>query len=430
MAIKLKRSSTPGNIPSTSALALGELALNTYDGNIYFKQNQGGAESIVTISPTQAGTTLPADAQGYLYDDGAGNLSWQPVTAGVSSLSTLTDSVSTLTLNYGALIIQSPANLFSIQDSANQNQISSIGNSSISISVGNSSTYFNADGSVSFPYYSFPGYTGTVRSSLISLTNGFLDWGYPSAISNGTATVYMDAFGDIRLPSGTDIFDSSGALYRGINIQDNAVAISTASLTLNFGTGLIVANDPITNITSINVDPALSAVSTLNVAGDAKVGGNFTVTGGIFAIGTVYSNGVPVLTGQIQADWNQTDYTNPSYINNKPTLITTILYTKQLNYVGTIQAQTGVLRWYPDTNIAITNVFLTSATAPSTTDFVVNILKNGSIVGSVTQSIGTYKSPTSTLNISVTTADYITVDVLSAGLASNGSLTVSYTRVP
>jgi hypothetical protein len=30
--IKLKRSAVPGKIPTTSSLELGELALNTYDG--------------------------------------------------------------------------------------------------------------------------------------------------------------------------------------------------------------------------------------------------------------------------------------------------------------------------------------------------------------------------------------------------------------
>lgn len=51
MAIKLRRSAVPGSVPTTSTLAFGELALNTYDGKIYFKKNQGGLDSIVTISP-------------------------------------------------------------------------------------------------------------------------------------------------------------------------------------------------------------------------------------------------------------------------------------------------------------------------------------------------------------------------------------------
>ena len=47
--IKLKRSATSGAIPSTSALALGEVAINTYDGKMYIKKDVGGTESIVEI---------------------------------------------------------------------------------------------------------------------------------------------------------------------------------------------------------------------------------------------------------------------------------------------------------------------------------------------------------------------------------------------
>ena len=46
--IKLKRSSVPGKQPNTSILELGEVALNTYDGKIFIKKDDG-TESIVTI---------------------------------------------------------------------------------------------------------------------------------------------------------------------------------------------------------------------------------------------------------------------------------------------------------------------------------------------------------------------------------------------
>ena len=36
--IKLKRSGTQNAVPSTSQLALGEVALNTYDGKMYIKK--------------------------------------------------------------------------------------------------------------------------------------------------------------------------------------------------------------------------------------------------------------------------------------------------------------------------------------------------------------------------------------------------------
>jgi hypothetical protein len=47
--VQLKRSATAGAIPSTSDLALGELALNTYDGKAYIKKSVGGTESIVEV---------------------------------------------------------------------------------------------------------------------------------------------------------------------------------------------------------------------------------------------------------------------------------------------------------------------------------------------------------------------------------------------
>lgn len=47
-AIKIKRSSVAGKVPATTDLALGELAVNTYDGKIYLKRNNG-TESVVEI---------------------------------------------------------------------------------------------------------------------------------------------------------------------------------------------------------------------------------------------------------------------------------------------------------------------------------------------------------------------------------------------
>lgn len=48
----IKRSAVQGKIPSTSDIQLGELAVNTYDGNLYLKKNDG-SEVIVQINPPQ-----------------------------------------------------------------------------------------------------------------------------------------------------------------------------------------------------------------------------------------------------------------------------------------------------------------------------------------------------------------------------------------
>ena len=47
--IKLKRSSTAGAVPSNSDLALGEIAINTFDGKLYAKKDQGGSATVVEI---------------------------------------------------------------------------------------------------------------------------------------------------------------------------------------------------------------------------------------------------------------------------------------------------------------------------------------------------------------------------------------------
>ena len=54
--IKLKRSATSGAVPTTASLALGEMAINTYDGKAYIKKDNG-TESVVEIG---AGTSYSA----------------------------------------------------------------------------------------------------------------------------------------------------------------------------------------------------------------------------------------------------------------------------------------------------------------------------------------------------------------------------------
>ena len=68
--ILLKRSSTTGSVPSTSAGALGELIINTYDGRLYTKINDGSA-SIVDLTQNDK-ITLGGDATGTSTNPAAG----------------------------------------------------------------------------------------------------------------------------------------------------------------------------------------------------------------------------------------------------------------------------------------------------------------------------------------------------------------------
>ena len=69
--ILLRRSAVPGNIPTTAQLNLGELAINTADGKIYFKKYDAGAntETIIDISSNLDAAAILAEL---LTVDGAG----------------------------------------------------------------------------------------------------------------------------------------------------------------------------------------------------------------------------------------------------------------------------------------------------------------------------------------------------------------------
>jgi hypothetical protein len=56
--VVLKRSSVSGKSPTTSDLALGELALNTTDGNLFFKRDASGTESILSVATLTGTQTL------------------------------------------------------------------------------------------------------------------------------------------------------------------------------------------------------------------------------------------------------------------------------------------------------------------------------------------------------------------------------------
>lgn len=70
--IRIRRSAVQGAIPATSALALGELAINTYDGKLFLKKDVDGTESIVEVgSISQANdATITLSAGTYLSGGG------------------------------------------------------------------------------------------------------------------------------------------------------------------------------------------------------------------------------------------------------------------------------------------------------------------------------------------------------------------------
>ena len=65
--IRLRRSATAGAIPTTTALNLGELAINTYDGKLFLKKDVSGTESIVEIGASGDSAQQTAVYKEYVY---------------------------------------------------------------------------------------------------------------------------------------------------------------------------------------------------------------------------------------------------------------------------------------------------------------------------------------------------------------------------
>jgi hypothetical protein len=89
--VVLKRSAVTGRNPTTSDLALGELAINTYDGNLFFKKDDGTASivSVATLTGTQTLTnktlTSPTINGGALSGTFTGAPTFSDTTASTSS---------------------------------------------------------------------------------------------------------------------------------------------------------------------------------------------------------------------------------------------------------------------------------------------------------------------------------------------------------
>jgi len=99
--VVLKRSAVSGRNPTTGDLALGEIALNTYDGNLFFKKDNGTASimSVATLTGTQTLTNKTLSAAtltGTLTTANGAGTNGQVLTSTGTGVNWTTFSVSTL----------------------------------------------------------------------------------------------------------------------------------------------------------------------------------------------------------------------------------------------------------------------------------------------------------------------------------------------
>jgi hypothetical protein len=62
--VRFKKSSVPGKIPSPSDLSLGEIAINTFDGKLFTKKQQGAIQKVIEIGAMESENTLYVSKSG------------------------------------------------------------------------------------------------------------------------------------------------------------------------------------------------------------------------------------------------------------------------------------------------------------------------------------------------------------------------------
>ena len=176
--VQLKRSALSGKVPGTGSLNLGELAVNTYDGKIYFKKS-GSIESVESVVTTNSVVT------GSIRLEGTGSFGSLKVN-------------DTLTVNHGVSVISG-----SLGVTSDLTVLGSINARQFNIAVISSSVLFESGsskfGNTSDDIHSF---TGSVN-----VTGSFLLNGAP--VGGGTTT-----------GSFTGSFTGDGSGLRGVVSDD------------------------------------------------------------------------------------------------------------------------------------------------------------------------------------------------------------------
>ena len=259
--LKLKRSAVLGRIPTTASLDLGELAINTVDGKIYFKQQDtGSVQRILELTSTSGSHLSASYAQTASYSD-------RFIVGGTLTAQTLI--VQTIT---SSIIYSSGSNTFG--NSLANNQIFT-GSVSVTGSLTvNGRNYLTDSSSFSTRTLNLERTSASVLLATASL--------YAATASLYLVTAsYKASSGSYNTTSSFQGYTSSINTYTGsLNAATASIYLTTASL-YNFSSSILnfTASQRILNGTYATT-ASNTFIGTQTVTGSVNVyGGGFNVDG-------------------------------------------------------------------------------------------------------------------------------------------------------
>jgi hypothetical protein len=272
--ILLKRSSTTGSVPSTSAGALGELIINTHDGRLYTKINNGSA-SIVDLTQNDK-ITLSGDATGTSTNPAAG--------ANYSNLAITLASVNSNTGTWGGANGQIPYVTVNAKG-----LVTAAGNIAVAtMAVTNAANTVDITANAA---------VGTVGFSLT--TTGVNAGTYGSSIN--VPTIVVDSKG--RVTSVTTNAISTSFSLAGTSGTGTVVGGGTMTFAGSYGVTASASSSTITIATPQDLQTTASPSFTGVTAGDITVSGNsISSTNSVISIdpSTAGAGGTVIIAGNLQ----------------------------------------------------------------------------------------------------------------------------------
>ena len=292
--IVLKRSATPAKVPTTAQLALGEIAINTYDGLIYIKKDNGTA-SVVQIG-------------------------------GVTSVNGETGAV---TIDTGD--VAENGNLYFTDARARA-----------AISAGSGITYNSGTGAISTTQT----LTTAGSPTFVNLT---LTGGIPSI--SGSIIPSADITYDLGSPTKQwkDIYVGPGSLYvNGSKVLEDDTGTITFSADLDqniriktLGTGILQLGSSSTNV---NIDGTMQIAAGKNITDSAGIKVNFG--------DSIEMNGNKVIG--LGAPSSANDAATKTYVDTAISAISTSAITQGNSNISVVDTGTGTVTVTVDGSTALT----------------------------------------------------------------------------
>jgi hypothetical protein len=284
--ILLKRSGSTGQVPSTANIALGELAINYYDGRLYTKQNNGTTQ---TIDLTQNDPIT-------LYGDATGT-STNPAPGGAySSLTVTLATVNTNTGSWGGGATGPVAQLpvFTVNEKGLITAAGNVALSTVAVTNASNTSEITANatvGSVGFNLATTAVTAGTYGASpsSVNLTQLTVDSkGRITAASN----VALSSYAVTKASNTSDITANVAVGAVGFSLTNTGVTAGIYGSTSLVPTIQVDAKGRILSITTNSISTSFNVVGT---AGSTTVdgGSNFNLAGtyGVtISVGNEYAN--------------------------------------------------------------------------------------------------------------------------------------------